>query len=199
MKLKDITPYYQAKVRKRLRMYFNLANEDHIENGMTWYERANEHVENMHREHSQFTTKQIAGVISALSPRNKWERNLYDAKQVLEAVSMNQHPSSIKVCTFSTNKYKAFAIASGDRVINKKSRKTYSFIQNISELDPNFVTIDVWHLRAMFGKTVESGLTPKRYDILSDITIQEAQSIGIKGYQYQAIIWECVRDLDELI
>ena len=27
-------------------------------------------------------------------------------------------------------------------------RKTYSFLQNIVNLDPNYVTIDVWHLRA---------------------------------------------------
>jgi hypothetical protein len=199
MKLGEITPYYKEKARRRLRTYFDLATPQHIENGVKWYESANEHVQNMHRELSMYTTEQIAGVISALSPRNKWERNLFDAKQVLDAVNDNADPSSIKVCTFNTNKLKAFAIAKGKVKIESKSRKTFSFIRNISRLDAQHVTIDVWHLRAMFGKTVESGLTPKRYDELAKLTIQEADKVGLLGYQYQAIIWECIRDRDELI
>lgn len=199
MKLKDISPYYERKIRKRLRLYFNLANEQNIKEGMQWYEIANEYVENMHRETSTFTTAQIAGVISALSPRNKWERNIQDAVSVLDAVEKNKHPNDIKVCTFNTNKFKAFAIAQGTVGINNKSRKTFSFVKNISELDPNYVTIDVWHLRAMFGETIDSGLTPKRYDKLAEITKDEAKKVGLLGYQYQAIIWTVIRSMDEII
>jgi hypothetical protein len=199
MKLKDINPYYERKIRNRLRLYFNLANECNIKEGMQWYETANEYVENMHRESSAFTTAQIAGVISALSPRNKWERNIQDAVSVLDAVEKNKHPNDVKVCTFNTNKFKAFAIAQGTVGINNKSRKTFSFVKNISELDPNYVTIDVWHLRAMFGKTIKSGLTPKRYDELAEITKDEARKVGLLGYQYQAIIWTVIRNMDEII
>jgi len=199
MKLKKLTPYYKAKARTRLRTYFDLATEKHIEDGMLWYSQANKLVDDLSLEFEMCTPEQIAGIISALSPRNKWERNIYDTTQVLRAVAKGKDPEDIKVCTFNTNKHKAFEIARGNLKIEHSSRKTYSFVKNIANLDSDYVTIDVWHLRAMFGKTVESGLTPSRYDELAKITIEEASEVGLLGYQYQAIIWECIRERDDLI
>ena len=199
MKLKKLTPYYKAKARTRLRTYFDLATEKHIEDGVLWYSQANKLVDDLSLEFEMCTPEQIAGIISALSPRNKWERNIYDTTQVLRAVEKGKGPEDIKVCTFNTNKHKAFEIARGNLNIDHSSRKTYSFVKNIANLDSDYVTIDVWHLRAMFGKTVESGLTPSRYDELAKITIEEASEVGLLGYQYQAIIWECIRERDDLI
>ena len=199
MKLKKLTPYYKAKARTRLRTYFDLATEKHIEDGMLWYNQANKLVSDLSLEFEIFTPEQIAGIISALSPRNKWERNIYDTTQVLRAVEKGNGPEDIKVCTFNTNKHKAFEIARGNLRIDHSSRKTYSFVKNIANLDSDYVTIDVWHLRAMFGKTVESGLTPSRYDELAKTTIEEASEVGLLGYQYQAIIWECIRERNDLI
>jgi len=199
MKLKKLTPYYKAKARTRLRTYFDLATEKHIEDGMLWYNQANKLVNDLSLEFDICTPEQIAGIISALSPRNKWERNIYDTTQVLRAVEKGKDPEDIKVCTFNTNKHKAFEIARGNLEITRSSRKTYSFVKNIANLDSDYVTIDVWHLRAMFGKTIESGLTPSRYDELAKITIEEASEVGLLGYQYQAIIWECIRERDDLI
>jgi hypothetical protein len=166
---------------------------------MLWYSQANKLVDDLSLEFEMCTPEQIAGIISALSPRNKWERNIYDTTQVLRAVEKGKGPEDIKVCTFNTNKHKAFEIARGNLNIDHSSRKTYSFVKNIANLDSDYVTIDVWHLRAMFGKTVESGLTPSRYDELAKITIEEASEVGLLGYQYQAIIWECIRERDDLI
>jgi hypothetical protein len=199
MKLKKLTPYYKAKARTRLRTYFDLATEKHIEDGMLWYSQANKLVDDLSLEFEICTPEQIAGIISALSPRNKWERNIYDTTQVLRAVEKGKGPEDIKVCTFNTNKHKAFEIARGNLNIAHSSRKTHSFVKNIANLDSDYVTIDVWHLRAMFGKTVDSGLTPSRYDELAKITIEEASEVGLLGYQYQAIVWECIRERDNLI
>jgi len=198
-KVPSITPYFDKKISRRLKMYFDLATPQHIARGMSWYKEANKEVEEMHKEYKGITIWQIGGMVSALSPRNNWERNLYDTRQVLDALRHNIHPEKIKVCTFNSNKYKAFAIGAGLREITKDSRKTYSFLKNIVELDPNYVTIDVWHLRACFGKTMETGLTKKRYDDIASITIREAKKRGLFGYQYQAIIWECIRDRDEIL
>ena len=195
MKLKKITPYTRNKVRKNLRNYFDLATERHLYNGKAWYSEAHEIVKSKsERSNGQFDVYTVAGVLSALSPRNKWERNVFDTGQVLEAVQENTSPEDVKVCTFNTNKYKAFAIAQGKVGVNKSSRKTHAFIQNIATLNEDYVTIDVWVLRAMFGKTVVSGLTPSRYDELSSILLDEARKVGLKGYEYQAIIWECIRE-----
>jgi hypothetical protein len=61
-------------------------------------------------------------------------------------------------------------------------------------LDDTKVTIDLWHLRACFGETIETGLTLKRYRELERITIQEAKKVGLKGYEFQAIVWEALRN-----
>jgi hypothetical protein len=194
-KIKDITPYMAKKIRENLRMYFDLATQDQIESGKQWYYRAHEICKRLAGD--KFTPEQAAGVISALSPRNKWERNIIDAETVLNAVYYGDGPEDVKVCTFNTNKYKAFEIAKGNRTITDVSRKTYAFIRNIAGLDPDRVTVDVWHLRACFGSTIDTGLTPKRYDIIEAITLDEAKRVGLKGFEYQAIIWEVVRDRND--
>ena len=172
-------------------MYFDLATADQIKSGIAWYKNAYNICKDL--AGTYYTLEQVAGVISALSPRNKWERNIDDAFAVLEAVQRGDGPEDIKVCTFNTNKFKAFEIARGNQTIDSTSRKTYAFIRNIAHLDADRATVDVWHLRACFGKTIDTGLTANRYDMIEAITIEEAKKVGLKGYEYQAIIWEVVR------
>lgn len=198
-KVPNITPYYDKVITKGMNTFFDLATPQHIARGMVWYKQANKEVKAIHEDYDGISLWNCGGIVSALSPRNKWERNLHDARQVANALKFNIHPEKIKVCTFNSNKYKAFAIGAGLQDITEESRKTYSFLQNIVNLDSNYVTVDVWHLRACFGRTMESGLTRKRYDDIARITIREAKKRGLFGYQYQAIIWECIRDRDDII
>ena len=127
------------------------------------------------------------------SAARKSERNIIDTRAVLEAVRDGIDPSEVKVCTFNSNKTKAFAIAKGELDIQQESPKTYSFVRNISALDESKVTIDVWHLRACFGKTITSGLTPLRYEELERLTIKLAERLGLRGYEFQAIVWDTIR------
>jgi hypothetical protein len=193
-KLKGITPYMVQKIRKSLRNHFNMASDAQIKSGRAWYAEAHKICDNLSSD--MFPPEIVAGVIAALSPRNKWERNILDAEAVLEAVRGGVAPEDIKVCTFNTNKFKAFEIAKGNKIIDETSKKTHAFIRNIADLDTDYVTIDVWHLRACFGKTIETGLTALRYDLIESITLDEAKRVGLKGYEYQAIIWEVVRELN---
>ena len=55
---------------------------------------------------------QAIGVIAALSPRNKWERNVHDAEALIAAyVAAGAEQAQLtKVCTFGANKAKAIRI-----------------------------------------------------------------------------------------
>ena len=192
MKLGHLTPYQKRKAKSNLLSLFNEATAENINNGKRWYKRANLICEEFALEFNT-TTERVAQVLSALSPRNKWERNIIDTRAVLEAVRDGKTPDDIKVCTFTSNKLKAFAIAKGELDITTESPKTYSFVRNISRLDEHKVTIDVWHLRACFGKTIESGLTPLRYEQLERLTIKLAERLGLRGYEFQAIVWDTIR------
>ena len=102
---------------------------------MNWYARANDvasdlacdyFVKKEGRYFIKFPPLVTAGVISALSPNNKWKRNLIDARSVLDAVDSNQPSDVVKVCTYNANKLKAFEIARGNQEILTKSPKTYA-------------------------------------------------------------------------
>lgn len=193
MKLTALNKYQRAKVRANLREIFNGANDADIIGGRKWYESAHKICLDYASEFGT-TTERVAQILSALSPNNKWERNIIDTRSVLEAVRSGVAAEDIKVCTFHSNKFKAFAVARGELNITATSPKTFAFVRNISALDETKVTIDLWHLRACYGVTVETGLTLKRYRELEALTISEAKKVGLKGYEFQAIIWEALRN-----
>lgn len=186
--MKKLTKNQLAKVSKNLDYYFNLATEEQINDGLQWYKKANDFCIEQSKIFN-IDSITVASVVSALSPRNKWSTNLKDTVTVLNAVKNGLNATDIKVSTFHTNKFKAFEIAKGNVVITKDSRKTYSFVCNVGSLDENRATVDVWHLRACFNRTIETGLGKLAYDQLEKLTISKAKKLGLKGFEYQAIIW----------
>lgn len=190
--MKKLTKYQLTKISKNLDNYFNLASDDDIKGGLNWYKDANNICEDIARKYDT-TTFIASGVISALSPRNKWDKNIIDAYAVFEAIKNNVAPVDLKVSTFHTNKFKAFAIAMGQIEITKDSLKTYSFCQNIAYLNNDFITVDVWHLRACFNKTMASVGT-LAYEQLRKLTLKKANEVGMNGFEYQAIVWNSVKN-----
>ena len=185
-----LSNYKLKKIKNNLEYFYNISDK---KTGLNWYKDANDFCMQLSKKYDIDIYK-VASVLSALSPRNKWERNILDCANVLRAVRLNKKPNAVKVCTFNTNKEKAFRIAKGEETIKETSKKTFAFVNNIARLDRNFVTIDLWHLRACFGATIKTGLTPKNYEILQEITLQEAEKVGLAGYEYQAVIWEALRN-----
>jgi hypothetical protein len=186
--MKKLTKYHLKKVSERLDNLFNLASDSDIKNGMAWYAEANSFCQTMQVIYG-IDKLVIASVVSALSPRNKWATNLKDAENVIKAWKNGVRPEDMKVSTFHSNKFKAFALLDGKLEITNDSRKTFAFVKNVGELNENRVTVDVWHLRACFGKTIENGIGKLAYDQVEKLTIKKANEVGLKGFEYQAIIW----------
>lgn len=113
---------------------------------------------------------------------------------MIEAFSLGNDIESFKVQTFNTNKYKAWNVLKNGVLIDSKSKKTFAFASNILGYDDN-VTIDLWHLRACFGCTIEGGISEKNYILIQDVTVKLARSFGLKGYEFQAILWLTVQRL----
>ena len=186
------------KYRSNLRIWYNRATKDEIKQGLVWYKDAMDFAKQLSTDYG-VRGEVAAGVISALSPNNRWERNKFDAVQVLMAVRDNVPMQDVKVCTYDANKAKAFAIAKGDRKILTSSPKTYAFARNVGENDSNFVTIDKWHLRACQtsskkSRTCRESVTPKQYRIIQEETVKVAKEMGVKAYQFQAIVWVTIRN-----
>lgn len=194
-KVKKFSSYKVKKIKSNLLYFYDQATKDKqlYQDGEAWYLQANIWCETMAVKYG-YSTEVVAEVLSALSPTNKWDRNKVDAEAVLSAVRNNEPMGSVKVCTYNKNKEKAFDIARLKTRIVHGSPKTYAFVQNIAHLNPDYVTIDRWHLRASFDRMiVPNNLTPAKYEQLQNITIKLAKEKGLRGYEFQAIVWGAVR------
>jgi len=188
----------RTKGRSLLKYWYNESTLQERESGKVWYNEAKDYVKILSL---RFDTPPLicAGVVSALSPNNRWGRNKIDAHTVLDAVKKGILPSQVKVCTYNNNKLKAFAIARGDIKILKQSPKTYAFAKNISGEDINKVTIDKWHLRAIqtrssSPKECKTSVTPLQYKLLEKDCQKVAKKYNINPSTLQATVWVTIRN-----
>lgn len=188
-----ISKYKLKKYENNLINVLNNATDNDIEHGLNWYNEFYLWCDYLAKKYNK-TTFVIASIFSALSPRNKLYKNKIDTITILEAVKNNTPVNQIKVSTFNRNKNKAYNIALNKDSINKDSLKTYSFCKNIGELDSNFVTIDVWQLRALTGKKENKTPTKLEYLQMVDIHKKIAKKNNILPYQLQAITWTSLRN-----
>lgn len=89
---------------------FAEATPQELAEGVAWYPCAFREAQGMARRHD-LAVETAVGVVAALSPRNKWDRNLLDAENLLSALAKGENPESVRVCTFAQNKAKAIKIA----------------------------------------------------------------------------------------
>jgi hypothetical protein len=191
--MKKLTNYQLNKVSKSLDCYLELATSKDFTEGVLWYEQAHFICRDLAKKYNT-TTYIVAGIISSLSPRNKWPQNIKDAEIVLSAIHAGLEPKDVKVCTFHRNKDKAFSIAKGESIITDQSMKTFSFINNIANLNNFYITIDVWHLRACFGKDIRTTPGKIAYEQLRKLTISKAKKLNLQGFEYQAVLWNSVKN-----
>jgi hypothetical protein len=174
-------------IDSKLETIFLRATHDQIKTGVEWYKDAYIAAQKLAKEFDIPIFK-VAGVIAALSPNNKWERNLYDTRLFLQSPSLET-----KVCTFMGQRRKALMIlncksSSGVRLI-LSGRKTVSFFDNITKHDvPHKVTVDLWMYRM-----AELKQSHKNYEIISQAVIELSEKHKVLPHQFQAIVWSVVR------
>jgi len=183
--------------------WYKEATPEEIQAGIDWYIEAQSFVYDTHEEFNplidSLTSYMVAGVLSATSPNNRWERNKVDTVTVLKAIVAGLPPEAVKVCTYNANKIKAFEIGKGNIEISAKSPKTHSFAMNVGLLSADHITIDKWHLRACVTNPTDGivdcmeGCTATEYRRLEAITADVAHMLGYKGYELQAIIWLTIK------
>lgn len=178
---------------------FFSATPAELTDGASWYARASESSV-LIACHYSLPVSTVAGVIAALSPSNKWERNLTDADQLCRAFTLGGHSAAdkIKVSTYNANKIKALRILSGELPLSVlgglKVRAFYRCIMGESS-----VCIDGHAYAIWFGQRIPTTKSPKisakLYDsIESDYvkaaaTINQIMGTDYSGAQIQSITW----------
>ncbi|MCP4487002.1 MAG: hypothetical protein GY820_06745, partial [Gammaproteobacteria bacterium] len=140
-------------VRNILKVY-RRATPDDTANGIEWYDRAKREAETIASLYG-IPVRTVVGVMAALSPNNKWLRNVKDADTMCKAWVMGDCLSDFKVSCYNTMKDKAWSILvdelddDTDILTRLNGQKIRSFYSNILGLDE--VTIDGHALNIALG------------------------------------------------
>lgn len=167
--------------------------------GKQWYPQAWQAAESIGAEHN-LSPATVAGVIAALSPRNRWERNLTDAENIIKAHTYGSpaDAANVKVCTFNANKQKAIKILTDslhDYVSIRNILKGPKLVEFFSCIigDNREVCIDGHSYSVWAGDRITLNNVPAiskklRENIKADY-IKAADHIGILPSEIQAITW----------
>ena len=182
---------------KNIIAIYKLANPSEIKHGLTWYVNANTDCMRIANT-LELPLHIVIGVVSALSPNNKWERNIVNAEDLCKAFLNGQDMDSIKVSTYHKMKQKAWHILetmpSYDETITiLNGKKIVSFFRNISG-DETDITID-GHARNIYYNDKQGLTTPNtnikknEYKDIQKAYARASKKLGIKAYELQAITW----------
>ena len=189
-------------------MYFSSSKVDRVK-GKNWYSNAYSIACTLGKKYG-VTSNTVSAVISALSPSNKWNRNVEDAEMMLRANAYDLDLTECKPSTYGNQKLKAIAIIEGNvsdddslkGILN--GQKTKSFYANISTNGKtDDCTID-GHSYNVWNGTVTNlndvpGMTPKTYRMIQDDyrtaakIISEIEGETLKASEIQAITWVAYR------
>ena len=176
---------------------YKMATPEEKRDGIVWYANALSECNRISLD-LDIPLHIVTGVCAALSPNNKWERNIINAKELCEAFINGQDMDSIKVSTYHTMKKKAWHILEtmptyDETITILNGKKIVSFFRNING-DETDITID-GHARNIYYND-RQGLTTPNTNIrkLEYLDIQKAylrasKKLGIKAYELQAITW----------
>lgn len=84
---------------------FEQATPQEVIEGLAWYDKAHKRACALQGRYG-VSLDVVVGVIGALSPRSRWERNLSDAERVIAAYVAGEDPLAVPVGTFNRNKGK---------------------------------------------------------------------------------------------
>ena len=183
-------------VRNILKVY-RRATTDDIANGVEWYSRAKRYSHAI-ADRTGIHVYTVIGVMAALSPNNKWERNVQDCERMCRAWVRGDELDDFKVSCYNTMKLKAWSIldddlTSDDEILDRlNGQKIRSFYSNIRGLDE--VTIDGHALNIALGvrqglTTDKTNMSKKVYRQMQEVYVRAAKRVDIKPHVLQAITW----------
>ncbi len=197
----------QATLVDHERMIYNItsvyrdADATQYNEGLVWYDDAQKAAYLIALKYD-VPVYIVAAVIAALSPNNKWSRNVTNADALIGAFIRGDGMLSVKVSTYNKMKQKAWDILTarpnydGAKTMLKGQKITSFFMDIMGEFN---VTIDGHARNIAYGERV--GLTDDRtnigvreYRALQAAYEEAARRVGLMPYQLQAITWRVWRD-----
>jgi hypothetical protein len=171
---------------------YNLATTEEVRLGKEWYKTANYECSALlyGLRLQDYSLATIVGMTAALSPRNKWARNLIDVDKLLD-------DDNTTVGTFHANKAKALSIKHSfystpweiENLLG--GDKVKSFYRNILEPEnTRYVTVDGHAIGVWLGcRTVSASAQGNAYQTIKDAYVTTANELCLIPCELQAITW----------
>ena len=192
-----------------IKAIYKLATAAERVDGTNWYPIALDIAETLADEYDLPGGRLATiGVIAALSPRNKWSRNVQDAENLIAAYKAGgaEQARLTKVCTFGANKEKAIKIlelqfASETEILKTlsgpKLKEFYSCIYGLDDVCIDGHAYCIWTGGRTSLKDVPAIGVKLRRQIKADYR-QAAQDLGLTAAALQAITWVAWRRIHKV-
>jgi hypothetical protein len=185
-----------SAVRNVLRVY-RQATPSEVQTGTRWYADAKADAQRISDKHG-VPLRISVGVISALSPNNKWVRNVGDADRMVSVFCWGGCVVQCNPSTYTKMRDKAWSILEqmpecDDQVMRiLNGQKIVSFFQNIMGHDT--CTIDGHAINIARGKRLELteptvSVSKSGYQELQEAYRRAGKRVGLKAYEIQAVTW----------
>ena len=187
-----------SKNIRNIKAIYELATAAERVDGKAWYGVANCIAKTIADQYG-IHPAEAAGVLAALSPRNKWSRNVVDAEALVAAYVAGgaEQARLTKVCTFGANKAKAIRILEAGVITDAdvlailsgpKLSEFYSCIVGISDVCIDGHAYCVWTGGRTNLKDVPAIGVKIRKQIKADYR-EAAEDLGLTASALQAITW----------
>ena len=187
-----------AKNVRNIKAIYELASAQEIADGMAWY-RVAKSIAIVLADQYGITAAQAVGVLAALSPRNKWSRNVIDAEALISAyvAAGSDQARLTKVCTFGANKEKAIKILESNAetiptileiLSGPKLREFASCIAGLPDCCIDGHAWCIWQGSRVTLADVPAIGAKLRREIKADYA-QAAADLGLRPSEVQAITW----------
>lgn len=186
------------KYVKNILSVFSQATEEEIVQGIGWYYDAKRQAQEIADEF-ELPLPIVVGVIAALSPTNKWERNLVDARAMCQTFIDGGYVEDCTPCTYKAMRDKAWSILvqgdKSDRAILSllKGPKISDFYSCIMGKDVCVIDGHAWCIAngdrrtlqevPFIGAKIRKQLQKAYYDA------GKVDGNSLTAYQIQAITW----------
>tara|TARA_R110000851_G_scaffold102666_2_gene219359 strand:+ start:1133 stop:1732 length:600 start_codon:yes stop_codon:yes gene_type:complete len=180
---------------------YKLATPEEKRDGVVWYANA---YADCHRIALDLNVPVhiVTGVVAALSPNNKWERNVVNAHALIEGHLNGDGIDDIRVSTYNAMKRKAWHLLEEmpdhEGVIDiLNGQKIVSFYRNI--MGDDTCTVDGHAKNIYYGERHsltddKTNVTKKEYKFISDAYVKAGKRVRVNGrslkaFEIQAITW----------
>lgn len=187
-----------------LRVYYDATDAERQE-GMDWYDRAAQLVEKLATD-TDVTINQAAAVVSILSPLVRWERNIEDARILIDAWNAGIGPDGFKVSSFAQNRRKAWWMleekSEPSTMFGRRAPKTGRFHELLIDpwitdrvvIDGHAFSIAVGVRHPLASPDIPNLEYKGRYERLEQAYREAAARVGIAPHQMQAVTWTVWRN-----